>query len=83
MSDQAENLILVYLRRIDERTARTEEDIRDIKRRLTSWELSVGRLTSDIGGFREDYAGLQVRMDRFDNRLERIERRLDLTGAIQ
>lgn len=78
MSDQPENIVLVYLRRIDERTARTEEDIRDVKRRLTSLELSVGRLTSDIGGLREDYAGMPLRMDRFDARLERIERRLDL-----
>ena len=71
MSDQPDNLILVYLRRIDERLERMEADLQDVKRRLTALEQSQASLHAD-------YAGLQLRMDRFDDRLARIERRLEL-----
>lgn len=78
MSDQPDNLVLVYLRRIDERLERIELDMRDVKRRLTALEESQARMHHDIAAIRGDYAGLQLRMDRFDERLARIERRLDL-----
>ena len=71
MSDEPDNLILVYLRRIDARLERMESDLVDIKRRVTALEESQGRLHLD-------YAGVQLRMDRFEERLARIERRLDL-----
>ena len=71
MSDHPENLMLVYLRRIDERI---EADLRDVKRRLTS----DGEQAANIY---QSYAGLQVRFDRMGNRIERIERRLDLQHA--
>ena len=78
MADEPENLILVYLRRIDAKLDRVIDDVQDLKHRVTSLELSTARLSSDIGGLRADYAGLQVRVDRIETRLERIERRLDL-----
>ena len=81
MSDQPDNLVLVYLRRIDERLERIEVDMRDVKRRLTALEESQARMHQDIAAIRGDYAGLQLRMDRFDERLARIERRLDLAEA--
>ena len=71
MSDQPENLMLIYLRRIDERTDRIETDLRDVKRRMTSLEEQTANLY-------HSYAGVQVRLDRIDSRVERIERRLDL-----
>ena len=74
MSDQPENLILIYLRRIDARLERMEEDVRDLKYRMTLVEEGMGRIT-------QSYAGLQLRMDRIENRLDRIERRLDLQDA--
>ncbi len=74
MSDQPENLVLVYLRRIDGRMERMEQDISDIKHRLGHLEESVGTLATG-------YAGLQIWMDRLEGRLERIERRIDLSDA--
>ncbi len=64
MSDQPENLALVYLRRIDAKLDKLQTDIPEIKERL---------------GFLEGtYASVSRRVDRMDDRLERIERRLDL-----
>ena len=64
MADDPESVILVILRRLDQRTERMGEDIHDLKVRLTHVE----------GGL----AGVNRRMDRLDQRVERIERRLDL-----
>ena len=74
MSDQPDNLVLIYLRRIDEKLDRVIGDVQDLKRRVTSLEENTARL-------HQDYAGLQLRMDRMESRLDHIERALDLHGA--
>jgi archaellum component FlaC len=61
---EPDNIMLVYLRRIDEKVDRLSDDVRDLKVRMTPVE--------------ENLAGVQRRIDRLDMRLERIERRLDL-----
>jgi archaellum component FlaC len=67
MAKEPENVILVYLRRLDERTARMADDLQDLKVRVTS----VG----------EALAGVNRRLDRLEARVERIEPRLELTEA--
>ena len=67
MTDQPDNIVLVYLRRIDEKVDRMVDDIRKIKSRLGTLEAG--------------YASLSIRLDRLDDRVQRIERRLDLAPA--
>ena len=70
MSDDADSLVLRYLRhlrRIDTKIDRLIDDIRDIKHRMTTIEASV--------------AGQSRRLDRVEDRLDCIERRLDLVDA--
>jgi hypothetical protein len=67
MSTEPDSIGLVYLRRIDGRLQLIEDDISDMKRRIGPIEESTGALSTG-------YAGLQIRMDR-------IERRLDLHEA--
>jgi septal ring factor EnvC (AmiA/AmiB activator) len=74
MSDQPENLMLVYLRRIDQKLDRLTEEVQDLKHRMTAVERQLGELF--VG-----HAALQARMDRIEQRLDRIERRLDLVEA--
>lgn len=74
MSDQPDNIVLIYLRRIDEKLDRVIGDVQDLKRRVTSLEENTARL-------HQDYAGLQLRMDRMESRLDHIERALDLHGV--
>lgn len=64
MDDGPDSLILRLLRKLDERGARMEEDIREIKGRL--------------GNLGSGYASLSNRLDRLDERAVRIERRLEL-----
>lgn len=67
MAQEVDNVVLVMLRKIDERTDRMASDLQDLKTRVTSIE--------------EGLAGVNRRLDRLDNRVERIERRLELTDA--
>lgn len=69
MADEPENLTLKFLRRIDEKLDRVAEDVHMIKVRLTS----VG----------ESLVGIIRRVDRIEDRMDRIERPLDLAGAAE
>ena len=67
MASEPDNVVLVLLRKIDERTERMAEDLQDLKVRVTSFE--------------EGLAGVNRRLDRLDGRVERIEPRLELTDV--
>jgi len=67
VADTPENLMLIFLRRLDEKTDRLLDDMREVKSRL--------------GLLEETCAGLSRRVDRLEGRLDRIERRLDLAEA--
>jgi tetrahydromethanopterin S-methyltransferase subunit G len=75
VSDQPENLLLVYLRRIDAAVAELRDDFRETKFRLTTLEQQVTSLAATEASH---YASLSMRLDRVEARLDRIERRLDL-----
>jgi hypothetical protein len=78
MSDDPENLTLIFLRRLDAKMDRVLEDMTDVKHRLTTLEIQVGQLVSTEASH---YAGVAQRIDRVEHRLSHIERRLDLTEA--
>ena len=69
MSDGPENMVLVHLRRVDEKIDRLIDDMRDLKVRVTDLE--------------EEQAGVLRRLDRIEARPDRIERRLDLVEPSQ
>jgi hypothetical protein len=74
MTDNVENMTLVFLRRIDERLDRMEGDLGDIKLHMTASEEHLALMMMSL-------AGVNSRMDKIDARLVRIERRLELTEA--
>jgi archaellum component FlaC len=67
MADEPDNLVLVMLRKIDQRTERMADDLQDLKVRMTAVE--------------EGLAGVNRRLDRLEVRFERIEKRLELSDA--
>ena len=75
MSDQPENLVLVYLRRIDAKLDRLIDDVQDLKHRVTSSERQMGEM-------RVDMANVSARLDRIENRIDRLDRRLDAADAL-
>jgi len=64
MVQEPDNIVLVYLRRLDEKVDRLIDDVGDLKVRMTAVEESI--------------AGVNRRLDRLDGRVDRIERRLEL-----
>jgi chromosome segregation ATPase len=78
MTDNVENLILEHLRAIRADISGIKDDVREIKQRLTSLEAAVAGLRRDNANLYDDMAGHHARYDRLAERVERIERRLDL-----
>jgi hypothetical protein len=74
MAEETDNLVLEMLRRIRASQERTELDIADLKGRVSALEQVTGQVLVLLGTMAQ-------RMDRFDERLARIERRLDLIDA--
>ena len=76
MAEEGDIAHLTYelLERMNARLERMEDDIPDIKSRLSAVEASVAQHSVQ-------FVALNARMDRFDERLKRIGRRLDLTDA--
>jgi hypothetical protein len=74
MAEDSDNLVLEMLRRIRASQERTELDIADLKGRVSALEQVTGQILVLLGTMAQ-------RMDRFDERLGRIERRLDLIDA--
>ena len=62
------------LKRMQGQLNRMEADIGDVKLRMSAIEHQFAQQSLQI-------AGLNGRMDRFDERLSRVERRLDLAEA--
>ena len=75
MSDEGpDSLVLRYLRGIDRKLDRLVEDMHDVKLRL-------GSVEEEVAGLRRDFVRMQHTLDRHGERLDRIERRLDLLPA--
>lgn len=74
MAEAPDNLILHYLRRIDEKVDAVHQDNRDLKVRL-------GRLETNLAQLHVAIAEHSNRFDHVDNRLDRIERRLNLAES--
>jgi archaellum component FlaC len=67
MASEPDNIVLLMLRKIDQRTERMAEDLHDLKVRVTAVE--------------EGLAGVNRRLDRLEVRMERVEKRLELSDA--
>jgi len=71
MTEETENLVLDLLRKMRAEQQAMALDVLDIKARMTSLEESQGTMMTM-------YASQSRRIDRIDERLGRIEKRLDL-----
>jgi hypothetical protein len=67
MAEEPDNIVLVMLRRMDQKLDRLIDDVADLKMRVTAVE--------------EGQNGINRRLDRLELRVDRIERRLDLSEA--
>ena len=80
MTDPTESLVLEQLRLIRADQAATRDDIREVKNRLATLESGQGTILQHMGYLASSIAQRQISFDRFSDRVERIERRLELVG---
>ena len=74
MNADVENLVLEQLRAIRGKVDKIDNDLGDLRQRVSSIE-------QHLAGVQRDVANIHERLDRQGERLDRIERRLDLTDA--
>ncbi len=81
MIEIVENLVIEHLRAIRNELAQVKDDTSEIKMRLTSIDERLTLAEKGIANVHGDFAIIQIRMDKQGDRLERIEKRLELTPA--
>ncbi len=78
MTENVENLILEHLKAIRTEVAAVKSDTMDLRNRMGQVEIAIAGLRRDFAHADENSAILSVRMDRVIERIERIEKRLEL-----
>jgi archaellum component FlaC len=78
MTQETENLVLEHLRHIRAKVDKIETEIDDLKHRTTRVELAIVALRRDFNDTFETTVRQQSALDRLSERVERIEKRLEL-----
>ena len=78
MTDTVENLLLEHLKRFQAGQDRIERKLEELVNRTGHLEVAVAGIRRDFAHADEGAAGMGIRMDRINDRVERIERRLEL-----
>lgn len=78
MGEQIENLILEHMKRMQAEMTLIRQDTTEIKSRLASIESGIGRIRRDEATNYEEIIENRHMFDRLAERVERIERRLEL-----
>lgn len=79
MTAELESLVLEHLRHIRGRVDRISDDVSELKHRMTGLEAAMGLVKREVAFGDETDARQQAALDRLSDRIERIERRLDLS----
>lgn len=82
MTENIENLILEHLRALRPGQDRLEKALELIRMRVSSLEEHVSGLRKDVALVHSDIAVIHIRLDHQEERLGRIERRLELKEAV-
>lgn len=80
MAENIENLILEHLKRFQTAQDRIERKIDEHTNRLGRIEITASSVRRDVAHNEETWAEQSVRIDHLSERLERIERRLEISG---
>lgn len=75
-----DNLVLEHLRHIRSRVDQIADDITDLKQRISGLESAMVLVKREVAYGDETDARQQVSLDRLIERIQRIERRLELTS---
>ena len=76
--DNVDNLVIEHLKRFQAGQDRIERKLEEVTRRLSKLEAGQASIIQHIGHLASVDAQQQLSVDGFNERLERIERRLEL-----
>lgn len=76
--DNVDNLVIEHLKRFQAGQDRIERKLEEVNRRLSNLEAGQASIIQHIGHLASVDAQQQLSVDGFNERLERIERRLEL-----
>ncbi len=79
MTDSVENLVIEHLRHIRGRVDQIADDMSDLKRRISGLETSMVLVKREVAASDETDVHLQVSLDKIVERIQRIEKRLELS----
>jgi chromosome segregation ATPase len=83
MAENVDNIVIEHLKalRSELQTLRSEMHVefKDVKLRLSSVESATASIKHDLADTRSDYVRQQVSIDKLVERIQRIEKRLDLS----
>lgn len=77
--ENVENIILEHLRHMRQKIDQVADDMREVKHRLATVEATQGTILQHTGHLASSIAQQQVSFDRMSERIEHIEKRLQLT----
>ena len=80
MTDNVENLMLEHLKRFQATLDRIERDLREVKGRVANLEGGQASIIQHLAHFSSADAAQQIAIDNISDRLDRIERRLELAS---
>lgn len=76
--DNVDNIVIEHLKRFQAGQDRIERKLEEVTRRLSNLEAGQASIIQHIGHLASVDAQQQLSVDGFNERLERIERRLEL-----
>ena len=79
--ENVDNIILEHLRYMRGKIDQMSEDMRDVKHRLATVESSQGSIMQHVGHLATSIAQQQLSFDRLSDRVEHMERRLQLNDV--
>ena len=80
MMDDSTNLVLEHLKRFQAGQDRIERELKEIKGRMSQIEIGIASIRGDLAHMSGDQARQTVTVDTLAERIDRIERRLELTS---
>lgn len=80
MTENVENLLLEHMKRFQASLDRIERELRDMKTRVANLESGQALIIQHLAHFSAADAAQQVSIDHINERLNRIERRLELAS---
>ena len=76
-----DNLVIEHLRHIRARVDQIADDVTDLKLRMSGLEGAMGRVKREVAYGDETDARQQITLGKLAARIDRIERRLELTDS--